>query len=124
MNILNQAIYLCWEKRLKVKVDRIEENIIEIDSTNYNLFDISTLHVEESFLEKEIYKIVQQYYSAYLYQDILGDWILTKVRGGINTARGHVIHQYCTTKEEGLRQIERLRKIRKQRKYKLISENY
>lgn len=55
---------------------------------------------------------MQRYYAAYLVQDLLGNWVLTKVWNSKNTRLGSSKNVFCETYETGLSLIEKLKKQR------------
>lgn len=61
-----------------------------------------------------------RYYLVYLTQDLFGEWVIIKSWGGIDKAGGQVISIPCTTYEEAIIQIERIKKIRERRGYALV----
>lgn len=61
-----------------------------------------------------------RYYEAHLHQDLWGHWILTRVWGQRRSALGRVRHIPCASYEEGLIQLDQVRKRRKQRGYRAI----
>jgi hypothetical protein len=65
-------------------------------------------------------KGLSRYYKVYLYKDLLGDWVLTKVWGGINSRLGNFEHQATLTKEPALLLIDEIIKKRKKRGYHLL----
>jgi hypothetical protein len=52
-----------------------------------------------------------------LYQDLLGDLILTKAWGGISKASGKIIHHPYSSNDDAQRAICAIEKIRSQRGY-------
>lgn len=61
----------------------------------------------------------QRYYRILLSHDLFGDWIVTRIWGGIGKASGRVTHIACSSYEEALMLIEKMIKIRKRRGYQL-----
>jgi len=58
-----------------------------------------------------------RYYEAYLQQDLWGQWILTRVWGRCGTLLGQVRNLPCASYADGLDQLARLDKRRRQRGY-------
>jgi hypothetical protein len=63
----------------------------------------------------------QRYYRVMLSRDLFGDWVVTRVWGGINKATGRITHLRCFTFDEGIKLIEKITKIRLARGYELVS---
>lgn len=61
----------------------------------------------------------KRYYRLVLSQDLFGEWIVTKIWGGIGTASGRIIHIRCICREEAIKLIDGQFKIRKKRGYTL-----
>jgi hypothetical protein len=62
----------------------------------------------------------KRYYLAMLYQDLLGDLVLTKVWGGVGKPAGQQLHIPINNESEGLAIIDQVIKRRRQRGYELI----
>lgn len=65
------------------------------------------------------HSIKKRYYQIALTQDLFGDWVITKVWGGINQATGRIIHMACNTYEEAEIHIRKIQYTRKKRGYEL-----
>ena len=63
----------------------------------------------------------QRYYRVILAKDLFGEWIITKIWGGLNKAGGGAKHVPCQTFELGIKLIEKISKTRDQRGYTRIS---
>lgn len=66
----------------------------------------------------------KRYYVARLQKDLLGDWVVTKIWGGLGSAGGRVVHILCESEKDGVFLIEKISKVRSRRGYVLIQENY
>jgi len=75
---------------------------------------------EESLHYRFEHKEKQRYYRLLLMQDLLGNWLVTKIWGGINKSGGRILHAPCLTYHEGIKMIATLSKKREQRGYQLI----
>lgn len=53
-----------------------------------------------------------RYYAVVLQQDLFGDWVLTTARGGRQNRLGAVRHVVVGSKEEGLKKIQALHRLR------------
>lgn len=62
----------------------------------------------------------QRYYRVIFARDLFGDWVITKIWGGLNQAGGGAKHIACQSYDDGLKLIEKIAKIRNQRGYKII----
>ena len=63
----------------------------------------------------------ERYYSILLSPDLFGQWVVTRVWGGINQATGRITHVPCTSYEEGLSMVAKIAKIRLQHGYLLCA---
>ncbi|MBV9576473.1 MAG: WGR domain-containing protein [Gammaproteobacteria bacterium] len=61
----------------------------------------------------------QRYYRLILSQDLFGDWVVTRVWGGIGQASGRIIHVSCASYEHAVALINKVAKTRQQRGYLL-----
>lgn len=61
-----------------------------------------------------------RYYQIIFERDLFGDWVLTKVWGGINTANGRICKIACASYEDGLKKVTAIEKTRAQRGYVLV----
>lgn len=61
----------------------------------------------------------QRYYRILLGQDLFGQWMITKVWGGINQANGKVTHQACLSYDEAMQYVEQISKRRLARGYQV-----
>jgi hypothetical protein len=61
----------------------------------------------------------QRYYRVLLIQDLFGDWVITKIWGGINQSSGRIVHLSCPSYETANIMIEQISKIREKRGYVL-----
>jgi len=59
----------------------------------------------------------QRYYKIVLAQDLFGEWVVTRVWGGIGKATGRITHYPCGTQADGLKLIEKISKTRLARGY-------
>lgn len=75
--------------------------------------------IDQRFEHKE----KQRYYRIMLSQDLFGDWVITKVWGGIGKAGGRIVHVSYSSYEEAAVEIENILKIRRRRGYELYQEN-
>jgi len=67
------------------------------------------------------HKEKQRYYKVVFVQDLLGEWIITKIWGGLNKSGGGMKHVPCETYAAGIKLIEKISAVRKQRGYQFIS---
>jgi predicted DNA-binding WGR domain protein len=65
--------------------------------------------------------LTHRYYRVLLTQDLFGQWLLTKIWGGINQATGRITHFPYQSYEEAIKAIDQIAKIRIKRGYALIS---
>lgn len=61
-----------------------------------------------------------RYYRIIVAKDLLGDWIVTKIWGGINQKSGRATHTHCSSFEIAKEYVEKMAKIRKQHGYELL----
>jgi hypothetical protein len=61
--------------------------------------------------------ITKRYYKIILSYDLLGDWVVTCVWGGISKATGRIRHLPCSSYEEGIALVTKITKIRLKRGY-------
>jgi predicted DNA-binding WGR domain protein len=61
-----------------------------------------------------------RYYEVGLEQDLLNDWVVTRVWGSIGTRNGKVRHDAVASKEAGQKLMSAIRKTRKQHGYNPI----
>lgn len=59
----------------------------------------------------------QRYYRVLLTQDLFGDWVVTRIWGGIDKANGRITHLYCDSYATGMKMIEKIAKLRISRGY-------
>ena len=59
----------------------------------------------------------KRYYTISFSRDLFGDWVITRVWGGIGKATGRITHLPCASYEDGLKQIEKIARIRVNRGY-------
>jgi len=52
-----------------------------------------------------------------LAQDLFGEWVITRVWGGIGKAMGRITHVPCSSYDEGLKLIDKITKTRLARGY-------
>ncbi len=64
-------------------------------------------------------KGISRYYKVFLYKDLLGDWILTKVWGGVNSRLGNYEHKLYPTMQAASSMINQIKVQRKKRGYHL-----
>ena len=67
-------------------------------------------------------KGLSRYYKVYVYKDLFGDLILTKVWGGMNSRLGNFEHIKIDDYQSALAIIEEINSVRQKRKYELISK--
>ena len=60
----------------------------------------------------------QRYYQAYLVKDLLGDWVLVRAWGSLNTARGSQRTDLVSSEADGLQKLVALDRRRQQRGYR------
>jgi len=58
-----------------------------------------------------------RYYRVLLAQDLLGHWVITRVWGNINQPSGRMSHMACTSKDEAVKLVDKIAKIRTTRGY-------
>lgn len=54
----------------------------------------------------------KRYYKLILSCDLLGDWCVTRVWGGLNQASGRITHIPCSSYEDAIKLIEKISKTR------------
>lgn len=59
----------------------------------------------------------KRYYKLILSCDLLGDWVVTRVWGGLNQATGRISHIPCPTYNDAIRLMEKISKTRTKRGY-------
>jgi predicted DNA-binding WGR domain protein len=64
----------------------------------------------------------QRYYRVILSKDLFGDWVITRVWGGIGKASGRITHVFYPSYEKASMVMQGILKIRRNRGYKLITE--
>lgn len=64
-------------------------------------------------------KGISRYYKVILQKDLLGDWSLTKIWGGVNSKLGGYSNHTFFDRDEALKMVEEIKKHRKQRGYQL-----
>jgi cytochrome b len=62
-----------------------------------------------------------RYYQVHLDRDLVGDWTLRKVWGGIGSSRGRMHSTAVPSYDEGAEQIRAIAKRRGQRGYECVS---
>ena len=73
------------------------------------------------WLEHRWQKGISRYYKVLLYRDLLGDWIVTLVWGGINSRLGNFSHHAFKNQHEAMLLINTIGIIRKKRGYKKVT---
>jgi predicted DNA-binding WGR domain protein len=63
-----------------------------------------------------------RYYQAHLSLDLLGDWTLIAVWGGLGSKRGNMRVNHVPSYEDGLKRLQDLDKRRQRRGYQPVSE--
>jgi len=66
-----------------------------------------------------VHKAKHRYYRIIVSKDLLGDWVVTRVWGGVNQKSGRAIHLPCSSYDDAKRFIDKMMKIRRQRGYEL-----
>lgn len=61
----------------------------------------------------------QRYYLVYVTRDLFGEWVILRSWGGINKAGGQTLTAPCLSYEDALVKIEKIKKIREKRGYRL-----
>ncbi len=59
----------------------------------------------------------QRYYQVVLAKDLFGEWIVTRVWGGISKATGRITHLACPSYEEATKLVDKIAKNRLARGY-------
>ena len=59
-----------------------------------------------------------RYYELHLRQDLFGDWVLTRVWGGKNTALGQIKHELCEDYAAGVARHAEAERVRVKRGYR------
>lgn len=59
----------------------------------------------------------KRYYHVFLSRDLLGDWVVTKSWGGLNTSIGRVTHVACQSIDEAKKLVNQITHTRKNRGY-------
>lgn len=59
----------------------------------------------------------KRYYQLFLSRDLLGDWVVTKAYGGLNTSVGRVTHVACSSLEDAKKLMSHIAQIRFKRGY-------
>lgn len=54
----------------------------------------------------------KRYYKLMLSRDLLGDWVITRVWGGLNQATGRVSHIPCPTYDDAIKLMVEISRIR------------
>lgn len=62
----------------------------------------------------------RRYYRVIFARDLFGDWVITKIWGGLNKSGGGTKHLACANYEEGMKIIEKIMQMRIKRGYQLI----
>lgn len=65
-------------------------------------------------------KGISRYYRILIYRDLLNDWILTCIWGGVQTRLGNFKHTTLQNLQEGLDFVEDMKKRRHSRGYALV----
>jgi hypothetical protein len=65
-----------------------------------------------------------RYYRLILSQDLFGDWVVTRVWGGIGKANGRIMHVLCSSYEEATILIRNIVKIKKRKGYELHGNEF
>lgn len=65
----------------------------------------------------------KRFYKLVLSRDLLGDWVITRVWGGINQATGRISHIPCPTYEDAIHLMEKIAKTRLVRGY-IMSDSH
>jgi predicted DNA-binding WGR domain protein len=60
-----------------------------------------------------------RYYRLIVSQDLFGDWVVTRVWGGIGKANSRIIHVPCPSYDDAVNLFRKISKTRKQRGYQL-----
>lgn len=63
----------------------------------------------------------QRYYRLLLTRDLFGDWVVTRVWGGIGKATGRISHIPCPSYEAAITLIKKIASTRHQRGYLLVT---
>ena len=66
-----------------------------------------------------VHKEKHRYYRIIISKDLLGDWVVTRIWGGINQKSGRAMHFPCASLEDAERFLNKIKKTRKQRGYEL-----
>lgn len=59
----------------------------------------------------------QRYYQVILAKDLFGEWMVTRIWGGISKATGRITHLSCPSYEEGIKLVDKIAKTRLARGY-------
>jgi hypothetical protein len=85
-----------------------------------------SFHCEHFFMlidQRFEHRQKQRYYRVILSQDLFGDWVVTRVWGGIGKATGRITHAPCASYEEAMILIQGISKTRKRRGYELLERS-
>lgn len=58
-------------------------------------------------------KINGRYYEAWLSQDLLGDWVVTRVNGSLKGRQSRVRHTWCESEAKGVALLYRINRTRR-----------
>ncbi len=62
----------------------------------------------------------QRYYRILFARDLFGEWVITKIWGGVQKAGGGMKNVPCATYDEGIKLIEKVKDTRLKRGYQEI----
>ena len=61
-----------------------------------------------------------RYYRIFFARDLFGEWVITKIWGGLKHAGGGMKNIPCTSYDDGLKLIEKVNETRLKRGYRKI----
>jgi uncharacterized protein YfaA (DUF2138 family) len=70
--------------------------------------------------DKEKIEVIKRYYNVYIYKDMLGDWIVTIARGGLDNALGDVEHIMMKDHQSALALIDEIKMRREKHGYQMV----
>lgn len=65
----------------------------------------------------------RRYYKLVLSYDLLGDWVVTRVWGGLNQATGRVSHIPCPTYDDAIKLMDKISKLRTKHGYIITKQD-
>ena len=88
-----------------------------------NVMDTEYLNKSTDEKSVEIHRFWEtdrRYYSAHLVKDLFGEWIIDKHWGGKFNRHRRFKGELCSSYQDGILKIEKLTKVRKKHKYRVV----